>query len=263
MGAEENSYPAFPQSPRLSLRGVGRVAGKVGPLVRMTLVLEPALCCYASMRLEHPINDPQTEAEERLNWLSHGAGLLLSLVGLATLYLAARPLGWAAVAACTVYGLTLVAMLGVSTCYHTCPHGRPKQVARLLDHCCIPLLIAGSYTPFMVLALGGWRGWAMMVAIWGLATLSIRHKLTSHDPFGAVSVGICLLMGWLVMAVWKPLVLCLDPAALRWLVTGGVLYTAGVPFYAWSRLPYNHSIWHLFVLAGAASHFAAVLALLL
>lgn len=203
--------------------------------------------------------DLQTPDEERVNWLTHGAGFLLSLLGVGVLLSASCGRGAGSLVACAIYGVSLALLFGVSTFYHACTKPAWKQVARTLDHSAILLLIAGTYTPFMSLALGGWRGWAVLSAVWLLAVIGIVHKFTSRNPYGAGSVVLCLLMGWLVVLVWKPLVLCLAPAALAWLVLGGVLYTLGVPFYAWHAMPYSHGVWHLFVLGGAVSHFNAVL----
>ena len=204
----------------------------------------------------------QTPQEEIVNWLTHGFGLALSLVGLGALLVLSAPQGIGALIVCLVYGLSLVTLFGVSTFYHASPSGDMKKKARVLDHCAIPVLIAGSYTPFMALGLGGWKGWAVLLAVWFLAFVGIRHKLVSSNPFGAASVGLCLLMGWLVILVWQPLTNSLAPAALAWLVAGGVAYTLGVPVYAWRSLPYGHGIWHGFVLAGAGCHYIAVVQVL-
>jgi hemolysin III len=198
-----------------------------------------------------------------VNWLTHGFGLALSLVGLGALLALSAPQGLWPMTVCLIYGLSLVTLFGVSTFYHASPLGPMKKKARLLDHCAIPILIAGSYTPFMALALGGWKGWGVLLAVWCLALFSIRHKFTSSDPYGAASVVLCLLMGWLIMLVWHPLTATMGPAALAWLVAGGLAYTAGVPVYAWRGLPYGHGIWHGFVLAGAGCHYIAVLKVVL
>jgi hemolysin III len=210
----------------------------------------------------HVIRDPQSPSEERFNFLTHGFALVLSLIGLGALLVLAGQRDLSTLAACAVYGISLIILFATSTFYHACALGSVKSTARILDHCAIPILIAGSYTPLMVLALGhDWRGWSVLLAVWAMAAYGIRHKFTSSDPFGAASVVLCLVMGWLVVLVWHPLVAC-APGAAGWLVAGGVAYTAGVPFYAWSKLPYNHGIWHLFVMAGAACHYVAVLKLL-
>lgn len=214
------------------------------------------------MTEHHQIKDPQTPSEERFNVATHALGLTLSLVGLGAMLAWAYPLGFWALTACSVYGASLVLLFGSSTFYHACPHGVVKRRARVIDHCMILVLIAGSYTPFMALGVGGWKGWSLLALVWTLAFLGIRHKFTSPNPFGAASVALCLVMGWLITLVWHPLTASLGPGALAWLVAGGLCYTLGVPFYALRNLLYNHGIWHLFVLAGAACHYRSVLSLL-
>ncbi len=203
--------------------------------------------------------DLQTHDEETVNWVTHGVGFLLSLVGFGALLAYGSQRGTGSLVACAVYGVSLALLFGCSTFYHACSRPTWKIAARTFDHCAILVLIAGTYTPFMSLALGGWKGWTVLTAIWLLAVGGIIHKLKSSNPFGAASVVLCLIMGWLIMLVWKPLVLCLAPAALTWLVIGGIVYTVGVPFYAWRAMPYSHGVWHLFVLGGAVCHYKAVL----
>ena len=210
------------------------------------------------MLLHPPIRDPQTPGEERFNLLTHGLGLVLSLLGAVFLIKEANPNGLLSTLTSTIYVSSLVTLFASSTFYHACGLGTLKAKARMLDHCAILFLIAGSYTPLMALSLGGWRGWSVLCAVWILAVVGVRHKFTSRDPFGVASVLLCLLMGWLAVLVWRPLTAALDPSALSWLVAGGIAYTAGVPFYAWRNLPYNHGVWHLFVLLGAACHYITI-----
>ena len=200
----------------------------------------------------------QTKDEEKLNGLTHGLGLVLSIVGLYALLYSASSQGFGVWLASLVYGLSLVQLFGVSTFYHRCLSLGIKIRARIWDHCAIYLLIAGSYTPLMTIALGGWRGWSVMIAVWTLAFLGIRYKCKSHNPFGVKSVLLYLFMGWLVVFVWTPLTAALAPAGLNWLIAGGVVYSLGIPFYAWQSLRYSHGIWHLFVMAGALCHFVSI-----
>lgn len=160
-----------------------------------------------------------------------------------------------------VYGLSLVQLFAVSTIYHSVKTGELKRKLRLLDHCSIYVLIAGSYTPFMLLGLRDWKGLLMTLLCWGLALYGIRYKCTHSNPFGARSVLLYLAMGWMVLLVYKPLMVCLTPAAGLWLLGGGIIYTGGVLFYAWQNLRQSHAIWHLFVLAGAFCHFVAAVSL--
>ena len=204
----------------------------------------------------------QTPREEKVNVVTHGVATVLSLIGTIFLMAAAVDRGAGAVAACFVYGVSLVGLFATSTFYHACPATPLKKVARTLDHCAILVLIAGTYTPLMVLGLADWRGWTVLATIWLCAVLGIRHKLTASNPYGAGAVALCLLMGWLVVMVWSPLVASVGTTAIAWLVAGGVTYSLGVPFYAWNSLPYNHGIWHLFVIGGAVCHYASILHIL-
>jgi hemolysin III len=204
-----------------------------------------------------PISN-QSPEEEHLNLITHALGLVLSLVGLGVLMTVGAPRGLAALAVAVVYGLSLAQLFAVSSFYHYCETSLLKVRCRILDHCAIYLLIAGSYTPFMAISLGGWRGWGVLVAVWTMAILGIRYKFCHPNPFGFRSVISYLAMGWLVLLVLPQLTTALSGGALNWLVAGGVAYTLGVPFYAWQGLKYSHAVWHLFVLAGAACHFFAI-----
>lgn len=229
------------------------------------MTLSPLLDSWKNgrmMTVQHAIKDPQTPGEERINLLTHGFGLVLSLIGFGALLALSAQEGFWHLVACTVYGTTLVTLFAASTFYHACKMGEWKRFARVLDHCAILLMIAGSYTPFMTLVVGGWKGWTLLFVVWGLAAVGIRHKFTSSNPFGTLSVIFCFVISSLVFLVWPVLMASVGPAVLGWLVAGGVAYTLGVPFYAWATLPHNHGIWHLFVLAGAGCHYTAVLQLL-
>ena len=215
------------------------------------------------MTLQHAIKDPQSPSEERFNLLSHGFGLVLSLIGLgALLALSAQQSFWKLLA-CVVYGGSVVSLFAASTWYHACKLGGDwTRFARVIDHCAILVMIAGSYTPFLTMVVGGWKGWTLLFVVWGLAAVGIRHKFTSSNPFGNLSVLFCFFMSSLVFLVWPAMMAKLGWTVLAWLVAGGAAYVVGVPFYVWATLPHNHGIWHLFVLAGAGCHFRAVLHLL-
>ena len=185
----------------------------------------------------------------------------MSLIAFAVLTVLGFQNGFLALFTGTVYGLSLVQLFAISTIYHSAKTGELKRKLRLLDHCSIYVLIAGSYTPFMLLGLGDWRGVVMTILIWGLALYGIRFKCTHANPFGIRSVLLYLVMGWMVMLVYKPLRLCLTPAAGTWLLGGGLIYTGGILFYAWQNLRQSHAMWHLFVLGGAFCHFVAALSL--
>jgi len=198
--------------------------------------------------------------EEAAHALTHGLGLLFSVAGLVALLMAAGLRGdvWHVVG-CGVFGLTLVLLYGASTLYHGARNGPAKRVFQRLDHAAIFLLIAGTYTPFLLVNLRGGWGWALLAVVWGLAILGIVLEATVPRHPRRVSVGLHLVMGWLIVFALGPLLRSLHPEGLALLVLGGLTYTVGVAFYAWERLPYNHALWHLFVMGGSTLHLACVL----
>lgn len=199
-------------------------------------------------------------SEEIVNALSHGVGAVLALAGLIVLTNSALRQGDAwHVASCAVYGVTLVILYSASTLYHLVPLSRAKVVFQFLDHSAIYLLIAGTYTPFTLVNLRGPWGWSLFGAVWGLALLGIvsRATVVQHRPVTAVAFYIA--MGWVAVVAVKPILIAVAPGGLLLLLAGGLAYTTGVIFYAWERLPYNHAVWHLFVLCGSIFHFFAVL----
>lgn len=198
--------------------------------------------------------------EEIANSVTHGIGVLFSLVGLVVLLVMARNSGnvWHLVT-CSIFGATLLLSYLTSTLYHSIPGPRIKEMLRRLDHSAIFLLIAGTYTPFMLVNLRGPWGWSLFGAVWGLAVAGILLKTLAFSSFRRLSVVLYLLMGWIVVIAIKPLVATLASGGWQLLLYGGLAYTAGVIFYGWKTLPYNHAVWHLFVLAGSSLHFFAVL----
>lgn len=202
----------------------------------------------------------QTTAEERANAWSHGVGLALALVGIPILVIGAVRRGDAAdVVGSSVFGATMALLYLTSTLYHLAPPGDRKNWLRRFDHSAIFLLIAGTYTPFTLGVLGGAWGWTLFGIVWGLAALGILVKLTAGPRWPVLSTGLYIAMGWLVVIAIRPLWLRLPGAGIALLVAGGLAYTLGVIFYAQPRMRYAHLIWHLFVLAGTAFHFFAVL----
>jgi hemolysin III len=212
-------------------------------------------------RTRHRPSEPfYTPGEEIAHAVTHGVGLVLSIAGLAVLVAAASVRGDAwHVVGCAVFGATLVMLYTASTLYHSIRHQRAKRVLRQLDHAAIYFLIAGSYTPFTLVSLRGGWGWTLLALVWGLAVLGITLQVTKPSVRRRPSVPIYLAMGWLVVIAFGPLVRSLESQGLLLLVLGGFAYTVGLVFYAWRRLPYNHAVWHLFVLAGSVCHFACVL----
>jgi len=198
--------------------------------------------------------------EEIANSVTHGIGVLLSIAGLAALvnFSTTRGDAWHIVS-CSIYGATLILLYTASTVYHSVPVPRIKGLLRTIDHSAIYLLIAGTYTPFMLVNLRGPWGWSIFGIIWGIATLGIILKTTSFGRLPGVSLGFYLTMGWVIVIAIKPMLAVLDKGGLELLILGGLAYTAGVVFYVWEKLPYSHAIWHLFVMAGSAFHFFSIL----
>jgi hemolysin III len=199
-----------------------------------------------------------TVGEEVANVATHAAGLIASLAGVCGLvYLGLARHEALHAASAAVYGATLVALYAASTLYHAFRRPRIKSVLRILDHCAIHLLIAGTYTPFVLVGLGGAWGWALFGTVWTMAAAGIVFKVFATGRFAVVSTAAYVSMGWLGVVAIGPLASSLPVAALLWLLAGGVLYTAGTFFYH-RRVPYSHALWHLFVLAGSACHFVVI-----
>jgi hemolysin III len=198
--------------------------------------------------------------EEVANTVTHGVGLLLSIAGFVVLLVFAilRGSAWHIVA-CSVYGATLVCLYAASTLYHAVVSPRLKRGMKIFDHCAIYLLIAGTYTPFLLLNLRGPWGWSLFGAVWGLALTGILFKFWFVDHFAFLSTAVYIAMGWLIIIAAKPVLAHVPAATLLWLLAGGLLYSGGVVFYAWKRLPYSHAVWHLFVLGGSTCHYFAIL----
>jgi hemolysin III len=201
-----------------------------------------------------------TLGEEIANSLTHGVGALLATGGLVWLVVVAALRGdvWHVVA-CSIYGAAMVLLYTASTLYHAIPAERAKRVLRVIDHTAIYLLIAGTYTPFTLVSLRGPWGWSLFGTVWGLAVTGIVLEIATARRWPAISIALYIAMGWVVVVATRPLIAALPPLGLGLLVAGGLAYTGGIGFYAWKRLPYGHTIWHLFVLAGTVLHFFAVL----
>jgi hemolysin III len=205
-------------------------------------------------------HDPSL-GEEIANAITHGAGLLASLVALPVLiWSAAQSHDGIRIAGAAIFGVTLCLLYTASTLYHSFPVGRAKRVFRVLDHGAIYLLIAGTYTPFALGALRGPWGWSLLVVAWALAVAGVLLKATIGFRYEKLSTAIYVGMGWMAIVAIKPLLEHVPRVGLAWLVAGGLCYTGGVVFYATDRrLWYGHAIWHLFVAAGSVCHFFAVL----
>lgn len=198
--------------------------------------------------------------EELFNSLTHGLGLVLSIPGLILLLTAATVEGGAGRVVCgAVFGGALVLMYAASVLYHSFPVSPLKRLLRVVDHVAIYVLIAGTYTPFLLLVLEGGWGRTMLFLVWGLALAGAVFKIFFTGRYMRLSTLFYVLMGWLAVLLIKPLLISLPLGGLLWLVGGGLCYTGGVVFFVWESLPYNHAIWHLFVLAGSLCHYIAVL----
>ena len=198
--------------------------------------------------------------EELANSITHGIGFVLSVVGLVVLVVSASHQGDPyMVVSFSVYGASLVTLYLASTFYHSFHQPRIKHFLRIFDHCAIYLLIAGTYTPFTLLNLRGPVGWSLFGTIWALAVIGIILKWWHVARFPILTPLIYVAMGWLGAIAIKPSLEAIPPQGIQLLAAGGITYTVGVIFYALEKLPYNHAIWHMFVLSASAMHFFAIL----
>jgi hemolysin III len=205
-------------------------------------------------------NAPYGFREELLNSVTHGAGVLLSVAALVLLIVFSSLYGGARhVVSCTIFGVTLILLYSASTLYHSFRKPHLKRVFKIFDHSCIYLLIAGTYTPFLIVVLRGVMGWTLFGVIWFLAATGVIFKIFFAHRFKILSTIAYVIMGWIIIFAIKPLIDSLPAYGIVWLVAGGLAYTLGVVFYVWKKLPFNHAIWHLFVLAGSVCHFIAVI----
>lgn len=201
-----------------------------------------------------------SDAEEIAHVVSHGAGVLLSIAGLIwMLFLSLSASDPWRIVASIVYGASLISLFLASTLYHACREPARKQHLKVLDHCAIYLLIAGSYTPFLLIAMRTDIGWWLFGAIWSLATAGVISKLWLRHRFPRFSLITYLLMGWLVVIAGPQVASAIGTNGVFWVVAGGLSYTLGTAFYVAKQTPFSHAIWHLFVLAGAICHFLAII----
>ncbi len=198
--------------------------------------------------------------EELASSLTHGIGLALSVAGVAVLIVLAVLHGsvWHIVS-CSIYGLTLVCLYAASTLYHSVRSPRLKRMLKVVDHSAIYLLIAGTYTPFTLVNLRGKWGWTLFGLVWGFCLVGTVFKVFFTDDFKIASTTAYLVVGWLGLIALKPLLALVPSGGVLLLLMGGASYTVGVLFFAWRTLPYNHAVWHVFVLAGSMCHYFAVL----
>ena len=198
--------------------------------------------------------------EEVANAVTHGIGAALSVAALTLLIVYAAWKGPALhVVSFTIYGSAMLLSFLSSTLLHSFPEGKVKKFFEIMDHSCIYLFIAGTYTPILFHVVQGTLGWVLFGIMWGIALVGIVFKSFYASKFLFTSTFLYIAMGWMIVFAWQPVVERLAGAGLALLITGGVLYTAGTVFYMWRSFPYHHAVWHLFVLAGAVLHFFTIL----
>lgn len=204
-----------------------------------------------------------SKREEIANAIIHGIGALLSVAALVILIVSSALHGTAwHVVSFTLFGATMVILYVSSTLVHGFPAGRAKDVFEVLDHSSIYFFIAGTYTPFLFIAVKGPLGWTLFGVVWGIAIAGTVFKAFFVKRFLHTSTLLYVVMGWLLVFAWKPLVTNISTEGLILLAVGGVLYTFGAIFYVWRGFTYHHAVWHVFVLAASVLHFFAVLTLL-
>ncbi len=199
-------------------------------------------------------------AEEIANSISHGIGCILGIAGLVLMLIQAADMkaGAAAIISYSVYGGSIILLFLASTLYHAITHPRAKLWLKKVDHCAIYLLIAGTYTPFLAIALNSLLAHILMVIIWLLALAGVVFKIACIHRFPALSLITYLSMGWLSLIIVWQLAIALSPWSLGLLVAGGIIYSFGVIFYVGKKIPYHHAIWHGFVLGGCVCHFFSI-----
>jgi hemolysin III len=202
----------------------------------------------------------QTIVEEIANSITHGFGLILSVAALTILVVYASLEGdpWR-ITAFSIYGSSLTLLYLVSTLYHSLTHSRIKAIFRRLDHAAIYILIAGTYTPIILISLRTTWVIYLLPVVWFMAIIGVYIKIFYIHRYERLTLGYYIIMGWMALIAAKPLFNSIPIESFVWIILGGVAYTTGVVFYAWNRLPFNHTIWHGFVLAGSFSHFMGML----
>ncbi len=210
--------------------------------------------------MDSPNSAITSDREELANSISHGIGVIFGIVALILLLVKshAHDADTMTYVSMSIYGASVIILFLASTLYHSISFPRAKRWLKTFDHSAIYLLIAGSYTPFLLIGLRTHLAYGLMIVIWTIALLGIVMKLAFVYRFKAFSLVSYLTMGWLSLVVVYQLATQLDIGAVIWLVAGGVVYSLGVIFYANKNIPYNHAIWHLFVLAGCLCHFLSI-----
>jgi hemolysin III len=204
---------------------------------------------------------PQYTLPERIaDYCIHAIGVVASLVALGFLVfigVESQTALW--ILGLTIYGLALVATFSFSLGYHVAVRPKLKEWLRRLDHAAIFMMIAGTYTPFILIKMNNAWGLTLLAVVWGMAAIGIAIKLFAPRYLEGISTALYLMQGWAILAAWEPLMSAVSGAVLTLLIIGGALYTVGVVFHLWERLPFQNAIWHGFVLSAASCHYAAVM----
>lgn len=215
-----------------------------------------------SFQTNQPTGRRYSLKEEIANSISHGIGILFSVVTLTILLVYAiwekNPIS---IMGFSIYGFCSICLYAASTLYHSFQKEKIKKIMRIFDHSSIFLFIAGTYTPVALLAMRGYWRIGILTAVWIVAVAGILFKIFTFNRFEkykAISLIIYILMGWIVVIAIKPMLQMVPVGFLMWLLAGGIVYTVGTLFYAIKKIPYNHAIWHLFVLAGSIVHFVGI-----
>lgn len=204
-----------------------------------------------------------SKREEIANSIIHGIGAVLSIAALVILIVFASLKGTAwHVVSFTLFGSTMVFLYTSSTLVHSFPAGKIKDIFEIFDHSAIYFFIAGTYTPFLFVAVKGALGWTLFGLVWGLALFGTVFKVFFVKRFLYLSTVLYVLIGWLIVFAWKPLVAAVPTYGVVFLVIGGIVYSVGAIFYVWRGFIYHHAVWHIFVIAGTVMHFFAVMSLL-
>lgn len=202
--------------------------------------------------------------EELVNAVTHGIGALLSAAALVLLVVFASVKGTPLhVVSFTIYGSAMLLVYSASTLVHSLPEGKAKRWFEIADYACIYLFIAGTYTPVVLHAVQGELGWTLFGIVWGIALAGIVFQSIFPGRFPVLSTLLYIATGWIIVAAWGPMTERLAPGGLTLLILGGIAYTAGTVFFLWRKMKFHHAVWHLFVLAGSALHFFAILCYLL
>lgn len=201
-----------------------------------------------------------SKGEEIANAITHGIGVVLSIVALVLLVVFSSLKGTALhIVSFSIYGTSMLLLYTASTLVHSFPPGKAKQVFEALDHSCIYIFIAGTYTPIVFHMVQGVLGWVLFGIVWGLSVFGVVFKSMFASKYMYTSTLVYIVMGWCIIVAWKPLTSNLSPEGVKLLVIGGILYTVGTIFYVWRKFKYHHAVWHLFVLAGSVVHFFTII----